>query len=121
MKSYFTTFSIVLTSLKQEHAISEEVASKLERVLEGIKQRGFKIFSAAKSIDFVLHNIHDYMELRKSESLFMKNNVINDIREAVKEISDMCMDKIKMKRIKFESHFRNFEENYQLNTDFRRL
>ena len=51
----------------------------------------------------------------------MKNNVINDIREAVKEISDMCMDKIKMKRIKFESHFRNFEENYQLNTDFRRL
>ena len=44
MKSYFTTFSIVLSSLKQEQAISEEVASKLERVFGGIKERGFKIF-----------------------------------------------------------------------------
>ena len=95
MKGYFATFSIVLSNLIQDKAISGEGASQLERVLGGIKESGFKIFSAAKSIDFVIHNIDDYMVLKKSECQFMKNNMIKDIREAVKEISDMCMDKIK--------------------------
>ena len=60
-----------------------------------------KIFSAAKSIDFVVHNIHDYMVLSKSDNLFIKNNVSEDVRQKVKEISDMLMDKIKFKKIEF--------------------
>ena len=37
------------------------------------------------------------------------------------EISDMCTDKIKMKSIEFRTHFKSFGENFQVNTDFKRL
>ena len=33
----------------------------------------------------------------------------------------MCTDKIKMKRIEYRSHFKNFDGNYKVNTDFKRL
>ena len=48
MKSYYFTFSSVLEKLKQEEAISEKIAAKLEKVFGGIKESGLKMFSAAK-------------------------------------------------------------------------
>ena len=33
----------------------------------------------------------------------------------------MCTDKIKMKSIEFQTHFKSFVENFQVNTDFKRL
>tara|TARA_B110000305_G_scaffold124235_1_gene139091 strand:+ start:418 stop:597 length:180 start_codon:yes stop_codon:yes gene_type:complete len=57
------------------------------------------MFSATKFIDFFVHDILDYTILNKQEKNFTKNNTILDIREAIKELSDIMLDKIEMKAI----------------------
>ena len=55
--------------------------------------------SASKFIDFFVHDILDYTILNKQEKNFTKNLSILDIREAIKELSDIMLDKIEMKAI----------------------
>ena len=55
--------------------------------------------SACKFIDFFVHDILDYTILNKQEKNFTKNSSILDIREAIKELSDIMLDKIEMKAI----------------------
>lgn len=55
--------------------------------------------SATKFIDFFVHDILDYTILNKQEKNFTKNSSILDIREAIKELSDIMLDKIEMKAI----------------------
>ena len=57
------------------------------------------MFSATKFIDFFVHDILDYTILNKQEKNFTKNSSILDIREAIKELSDIMLDKIEMKTI----------------------
>jgi len=57
------------------------------------------MFSATKFIDFFVHDILDYTILNKQEKNFTKNSTILDIREAIKELSDIMLDKIEMKAI----------------------
>ena len=58
-----------------------------------------KCFSATKFIDYFVHDILDYTILNKQEKNFTKNSSILDIREAIKELSDIMLDKIEMKAI----------------------
>jgi len=57
------------------------------------------MFSATKFIDFFVHDILDYTILNKQEKNFTKNSSILNIREAIKELSDIMLDKIEMKAI----------------------
>ena len=57
------------------------------------------MFSATKFIDYFVHDILDYTILNKQEKNFTKNSSILDIREAIKELSDIMLDKIEMKAI----------------------
>ena len=57
------------------------------------------MFSATKFIDYFVHDILDYTILNKQEKNFTKNLSILDIREAIKELSDIMLDKIEMKAI----------------------
>ena len=57
------------------------------------------MFSATKFIDFFVHDILDYTILNKEEKNLTKNPSVLDIREAIKELSDIMMDKIEMKAI----------------------
>ena len=59
-----------------------------------MKKSGKKIFSAAKFIDYFVHDILDYSMLQKNSSHFLKRQNVFDIREAISEIIDIEDDKI---------------------------
>jgi hypothetical protein len=59
-----------------------------------MKKSGKKIFSAAKFIDYFVHDILDYSMLQKNSSNFLKRENLFDIREAISEIIDIEDDKI---------------------------
>jgi hypothetical protein len=55
---------------------------------------GKKIFSAAKFIDYFVHDILDYTILQKDSENFLKRSTDFDIRDAINEIIDIEIDKI---------------------------
>lgn len=63
---------------------------------------GSKIFSAAKFIDYFVHDILDYTILNKDCKNFIKNNKVFEINEAISEIIDIQIDKIQFKSIDIE-------------------
>lgn len=69
----------LLISLPSE----DENTKKLKQIYTGISKCGRKLKSAAKFIDFFVHDILDYTILMKKESNFSKNNKVFDIKEAV--------------------------------------
>ena len=101
--------------------VSRPIVDKLESILEGIKICGKKMFSATKFIDYFVHDILDYTILNKQEKNFTKNFTVADIREAMEEISDIMMDKIEMKGITIQHHYKHFLERYETKTDIKRL
>lgn len=101
-----------LKKAKKNQVISQEVVKKLESIHEGIQGSGQKMFSATKFIDYFVHDILDYTILNKQEKNFTKNISVIDIREGIKELSDIMLDKVEMKAILLEHHYKNFEEGY---------
>ena len=101
--------------------ISRDTVDKLDAIFEGIQTCGEKMFSATKFIDYFVHDILDYTVLSKQEKNFRKNFEVLDIREAIKEISDIMMDKIEMKAIDIEHHYKHFQDKFFMKTDMKRL
>ena len=79
------------------------------------------MFSATKFIDYFVHDILDYTILNKQEKNFTKNYEVSDIREAIREISDILMDKIEMKAIDLQHYYEHFDERFLIKTDTKRL
>lgn len=71
--------------------------------------------SAAKFIDFFIHDILDYTVLFKNEKGFSKNMEVFNIKEAIQEILDIMEDKIKMKQLKVIVNYVGFDSQYDYN------
>ena len=102
MESYLLSFGKIIYTLKKtdkEQVISKDLVDKLDTIHEGIQVSGQKMFSATKFLDYFVHDILDYTILNKQEKNFTKNSSILDIREAIKELSDIMLDKIELKAI----------------------
>lgn len=68
----------------KENAIDQlDVVDQLHDIYTGMKVCATKIFSAAKFIDYFVHDILDYTLLNKEQKNFLKNKTIFDIREAI--------------------------------------
>ena len=87
----------------------------------GLSENAKKIFSAAKFIDYFVHDILDYTVLKKDSKNFVKDMKIQDIKDIIKEITDILHDKIEFKNIKVKSHFIGFENCFYVKTDAKRL
>lgn len=94
MKSYFKSFSIVIACLQEDRSISRESLSKLKKIHSGLKKSAKKIFSAAKFVDYFVHDILDYTMLNKDSKKFVKDIKVQNIKESVEEIVDILQDKI---------------------------
>jgi len=110
-----------LKKSKGDQVISRDIVDKLDAIFDGIQTCGQKMFSATKFIDYFVHDILDYTILNKQEKNFTKNFVVLDIREAIKEISDIMMDKIEMKAIDIQHHYKHFKDKFFMKTDMKRL
>jgi hypothetical protein len=80
-----------------------------------------RLYSAAKFIDFFIHDILDYSLLLNNKNL-MKQYKIFDIREALQEIFEILETKIKTREVSVRAEFDNFEGDfYNVKTDVKRL
>ena len=124
MQSYLLNFQQIMHVLKKtkgDQIISRDLVNKLSDIQEGIQKSGQKMFSATKFIDFFVHDILDYTILNKQDKNFTKNFSVLDVREAINEIKEIMMDKIEMKAIQIEEHFRQFDGKFHIKTDIKRL
>ena len=64
--------------------------------------------SAAKFIDYFVHDILDYTMLNKNAKNFLNNMEVFDIRTCIQEIIEIQEDKIEMKGIRIETTFEDF-------------
>lgn len=104
------------------------LTSKLRRILVGLENCGNKMSSAAKFIDYFVHDILDYTILNKEEKNFAKDLKLEDIRGTIEEIVEIQGDKAKIKDIDVQVKFKNFEKfeksediNYLVKTDQKRM
>ena len=101
MKVLLKSFEKILIALKENGHLKHTVyLEKLENIHVSMSKSGKKIFSAAKFIDFFVHDILDYSMLQKNSESFLKKQNNFDIRDAINEIIDIEHDKIKMKQLK---------------------
>jgi len=75
------------------------------------------VVSAAKFVDFFVHDILDYTILSKKEDSFTKHLTVFDIREAIKEIIRMLENKVLVKGINVQTFFKGFDKDYDVKTD----
>ena len=99
MKTHFKSFEIVINLLENDPSVSDEVIEKLEKIHDGLKGNAKKIFSAAKFVDYFVHDILDYTMLNKDSKNFVKDIKIQNIKESIQEIIDILQDKISFKSI----------------------
>ena len=119
MGGLFENFNEILSEIKQmksnKGSLSKDVLHNLEyhltKVYNGLQTCGKKMTSAAKFIDFFVHDILDYTMLNKAEKNFTKPLAVFDIKEAVKEIVIIQEDKASMKDIHVRTIFRGFEDD----------
>jgi hypothetical protein len=109
MQNYFENFAELIEFLKSKN-VEEEAIDSLKKIFDGMHSCGKKIFSATKFIDFFVHDILDYTILNKEQKNFVKNVSVFDIRESIQEIMDIQEDKINMKNITVERHFKYFTD-----------
>ena len=64
--------------------------------------------SAAKFIDYFVHDILDYTILNKEEKNFAKDITSSDIRATIDEIVEIQADKAKIKDIDVQIRYKNF-------------
>jgi len=69
----------------------------LENVYKGIGLCGKKIDSAAKFIDYFIHDILDFSILKNGDKSFVPELNLANIRETVTQITEMQEDKINLK------------------------
>ena len=75
MDTLFEFFLAVIT----EMPLTSDLRSKLSQIYDGLSLCSNKITSAAKFIDFFVHDILDYTVLNKDAKNFVKQNSIFDI------------------------------------------
>lgn len=69
---------------------------------------GKKLTSAAKFIDFFVHDILDYTILNKDSTNFKKQISVFDIKHAVNQIIEIQEDQINMKNINIKTQYKGF-------------
>lgn len=74
----------------------------------GLENCGNKMSSAAKFIDYFVHDILDYTILNKEEKNFAKDIKLMDIRRTIQEIVEIQEDKAKIKDIDIQISYKNF-------------
>ena len=78
--------------------------------------------SAAKFIDFFVHDILDYTILNKDKQNFTKQMIEFDIREAINQILEIQEDQRTFKNINIITKYIGFEKyGYDIKTDMKRL
>ena len=82
---------------------------------------GCKISSATKFIDFFVHDILDYTLFNEKEENFMANNTMFNLETSIYEITEILIDKIKMKGIDIDIKIKNFNNEYIIKTDQKRM
>ena len=122
LKSLLTSFEQIIHLIKKNGSLKDTgLVEKLEDIHSGMAQSGKKIFSAAKFIDYFVHDILDYTILQKNSENFMKRSSVFDIRHAIDEIIEIESDKIEMKEITVTQHYSGFKNNFMVKTDTKRL
>ena len=89
MKRFLRSFAKVIRQLKLDEVLPSETIEKLEIIHDGFGKTGKKLFSAAKFIDYFVHDILDYSMLNKESNNFVKDTKICRTDEAVQEIIDI--------------------------------
>ena len=62
-------------------------------------------------IDFFVHDILDYSNLRKGKLIFEKNNEIINIKDAVEEIIEIQKDKCDKLQLEVKVEFHGFNND----------
>lgn len=85
MQDFFRNFHAIIDQMVLNGA-EGVLTSKLKRILVGLENCGSKMSSAAKFIDYFVHDILDYTILNKEEKNFAKDLKLEDIRTTIDEI-----------------------------------
>ena len=88
MQDFFANFHSVIDHLQSTGA-EQGITLKLKRILKGLENCGSKMSSAAKFIDYFVHDILDYTILNKEEKNFAKDLKVMDIRKTIEEIVEI--------------------------------
>ena len=89
MKSLLKSLSQIIKKLERRLPPDSEMKQfleKIQKIYNGLQSSSFKMNSAAKLIDFFVHDILDYTILQTTIENFKKNCEVFDIREALQEI-----------------------------------
>ena len=79
-----------------------------------MKTASKKISSAAKFIDFFVHDMLDYTVLTKKAQNFAKQIGVFDAKEAIEELATIMEDKVLLKNIDLATEFQGFDANQPL-------
>ena len=100
----------------------KKIVSKMERIQGSLDSCNRKIQSASKFLDYFVHDMLDYSILNNKEKNFSKDIRAFDIRSAITEILEIQGDKVHMKEIKLDLHFRGFPDDcYIVESDQKRI
>ena len=83
--------------IKVGRIINASTVKDLNKLYIGFVTCGRKLTSAAKFTDFLVHNILDYTLLSKNKEGFTKIMKNFNVRTAVREVTDILEDKLKLK------------------------
>lgn len=97
MQLYFESFESLIESLEESKKVSKETIDHFKEIYKGLKKCGGKMTSAAKFIDFFVHDILDYTMLNKNAKNFIKDVAVFDIKKCINEIVEIQQDKIDLK------------------------
>jgi signal transduction histidine kinase len=121
MEQFFRKFKKVINTLETADSLSKKQINFLHKHLNeiygGIYTCGQKLTSAAKFVDFFVHDILDYTILNKDEKHFIKQISVFDINTAVQEILDIQKDKASLKNISIRISFIGFDRLTEIKTD----
>ena len=80
-----------------------------------------KIENSAKFIDFFAHDILDYSVMQENSNGFTPILSVVDIRDVVSELQEIQEEKFKLMKIDVTNLFLNFEEDFLVKTDIKRM
>lgn len=125
MESYYNNLRQILLFMKNnlDKNIQNVVYERLKLVFEGLETNSTKITSSAKFVDYFVHDMLDYTVLTNSSDSSNFTKIISkfDIRNAIKEIYEILEDKASIKEIQVKINYENFDGNYFIKTDYKRL
>ena len=77
-----------------------DLKTKIINIFKVIHKCGKKMKTAAKFIDFFIHDVLDYSILNNQTNNFSKKKEYFNIKEAIETVFEMVEDKSEMKKIK---------------------